>query len=379
MKTLLRVLAVITALVASPVVGQDARPARMNESGGLPAGVTYTETPKEMEVAGGTLSATNLEAVAYPTPGAVTISNEGTPGSTTVSYVLVWKAPNGETTEAGALSTTTTSAATLDATNFNRLSWSAGPTGATAVIYRTVAPTTPATVGIIYTGTALTVDDTGLAGGGETAPTTNGTGVVTANEVNVGNGALILKRMPGAVGTDVLFAGASTYDGIGFGSSATNYSLRGISVKLVALGGSYGATAGSIQSGGHSSTLLLGPSAATLQLGAAASATPVAQTLQAQGGSGTDIPGANLTIQSGAGTSDATGSSLIFKTPADSGSTGTTPQTQVARVTIKELHINLRLGDIAIYANNAAALAGGLVAGDLYRTGADPDPVMIVH
>lgn len=34
---------------------------------------------------------------------------------------------------------------------------------------------------------------------------------------------------------------------------------------------------------------------------------------------------------------------------------------------------------VPVYANNAAAVAGGLVAGDLYRTGADPDPVCIVH
>lgn len=31
------------------------------------------------------------------------------------------------------------------------------------------------------------------------------------------------------------------------------------------------------------------------------------------------------------------------------------------------------------YADNAAALAGGLVAGNLYRTGGDPDTVCIVH
>jgi hypothetical protein len=31
------------------------------------------------------------------------------------------------------------------------------------------------------------------------------------------------------------------------------------------------------------------------------------------------------------------------------------------------------------YANNAAAITGGLAAGDFYRTGADPDPVMVVH
>jgi len=34
---------------------------------------------------------------------------------------------------------------------------------------------------------------------------------------------------------------------------------------------------------------------------------------------------------------------------------------------------------LPIYANNAAALAGGLAIGSLYRTGANPDPVMVVH
>lgn len=34
---------------------------------------------------------------------------------------------------------------------------------------------------------------------------------------------------------------------------------------------------------------------------------------------------------------------------------------------------------LTIYANNAAAVAGGLVAGDFYRNGADPDLVCVVH
>ena len=34
---------------------------------------------------------------------------------------------------------------------------------------------------------------------------------------------------------------------------------------------------------------------------------------------------------------------------------------------------------LPVYANNAAAITGGLVAGDFYRTGANPDPVCIVH
>lgn len=39
----------------------------------------------------------------------------------------------------------------------------------------------------------------------------------------------------------------------------------------------------------------------------------------------------------------------------------------------------LQVVGIPVYANNAAAAGGGLTAGALYRTGADPDPVCIVH
>lgn len=39
----------------------------------------------------------------------------------------------------------------------------------------------------------------------------------------------------------------------------------------------------------------------------------------------------------------------------------------------------VRGASLPVYANNAAALTGGLSVGDFYRTGANPDPVMIVH
>lgn len=39
----------------------------------------------------------------------------------------------------------------------------------------------------------------------------------------------------------------------------------------------------------------------------------------------------------------------------------------------------VKLPNLATYANNAAALAGGLTAGDLYRTNGDPDTVCVVH
>jgi len=40
---------------------------------------------------------------------------------------------------------------------------------------------------------------------------------------------------------------------------------------------------------------------------------------------------------------------------------------------------DVRVPSLGAYANNAAAVAGGLVAGDLYRTGGDPDVVCVVH
>lgn len=40
---------------------------------------------------------------------------------------------------------------------------------------------------------------------------------------------------------------------------------------------------------------------------------------------------------------------------------------------------NLHVTGLPVYANNAAAVAGGLTAGAFYRTGADPDPVCVVH
>jgi outer membrane protein assembly factor BamB len=39
----------------------------------------------------------------------------------------------------------------------------------------------------------------------------------------------------------------------------------------------------------------------------------------------------------------------------------------------------LAVAGLPIYANNAAAITGGLSAGDFYRTGANPDAVCVVH
>ena len=83
--------------------------------------------------------------------------------------------------------------------------------------------------------------------------------------------------------------------------------------------------------------MLVRSAAAVLQQGAANAASPVAQTLQAQGSrSGTDanVGGANYTIQPGTGTGTGTLSSLILKSPGAVAS-GTGAQTQTTGLTIK--------------------------------------------
>lgn len=39
----------------------------------------------------------------------------------------------------------------------------------------------------------------------------------------------------------------------------------------------------------------------------------------------------------------------------------------------------IQLDQLPVYGNNAAALAGGLMAGNLYRTGGDPDLIAVTH
>ncbi len=46
---------------------------------------------------------------------------------------------------------------------------------------------------------------------------------------------------------------------------------------------------------------------------------------------------------------------------------------------LKAIQFRSDLYLLPAYANNAAAIAGGLAAGMLYRTGGDPDLVAVVH
>lgn len=41
--------------------------------------------------------------------------------------------------------------------------------------------------------------------------------------------------------------------------------------------------------------------------------------------------------------------------------------------------VTIDLAGVSVFANNAAAVAGGLTQGDIYRLGGDPDQLCIVH
>lgn len=117
------------------------------------------------------------EPAALATPGSITVTPQGTSGATTWTYKLVAINATG-TTEAGAASSTTTGNATLDGTNFNRLTWTAVTNATGYWVFRTAAGGTPSTTGrIAVLGAVTTYDDQGAAGDSSVAPTSNSTGL----------------------------------------------------------------------------------------------------------------------------------------------------------------------------------------------------------
>jgi len=109
------------------------------------------------------------------TPSGVTVTPMGALGATTWAYRVTARDARGETLASAAVSVTNGNA-TLTGANFNRIAWSAVTGAVDYRVYRTTAGGIPNTTGIIATVAGVTVDDTGLAGGGEAVPTSNETG-----------------------------------------------------------------------------------------------------------------------------------------------------------------------------------------------------------
>ncbi|MBI4330422.1 MAG: hypothetical protein HY673_03970 [Chloroflexi bacterium] len=127
----------------------------------------------------------SITTLALATPGTPTVTPQGTAGATAYGYKIVATVA-GRTTPAGAEGTTASGNAALSAGNFNRVTWSRVPGATGYKVYRTTGGATQGLISTLTSGATLSLDDTGLAGGGETPPTVNTTGhILTARDVRL--------------------------------------------------------------------------------------------------------------------------------------------------------------------------------------------------
>ena len=116
-----------------------------------------------------------VEVYALVTPAAPLAAAQGTPGASTISYVIVATNSIGHSpaSQAG-----TVANATLSGGNFVQLNWQAVPNATGYDVYRTATNgVSPVTVGKIGSTSSTTFNDTGLAGDASTAPTLNTSGI----------------------------------------------------------------------------------------------------------------------------------------------------------------------------------------------------------
>jgi len=124
--------------------------------------------------------------VVFSQPAAPTVAPQGTTGAATVSYGVVAVDGAGRVTQVSSNGTTSSANATLSLANFNRVSW-AKQAGASAIkIYRTAGGPSQGLIATLA-GSAVELDDTGLAGDASTAPAVNLTGstVTAANATDL--------------------------------------------------------------------------------------------------------------------------------------------------------------------------------------------------
>jgi len=113
-----------------------------------------------------------IHRAALPDPTGVTVTNVGTAGATTYAYAVCAVDALGTTLATAA--TTTTGNATLSATNYNTVDWEPVDDATSYRVYRTSGGATQGLIGTT-TDPTVTLDDTGLAGGGESVPSLNTT------------------------------------------------------------------------------------------------------------------------------------------------------------------------------------------------------------
>lgn len=98
----------------------------------------------------------------------VTVTNAGTPGASTCSYIVVARSLSKNVDRLSAIASTTTGAATLSATDNNVLAWELPPDARDFLVFRTLNGANPANVGLL-TPTALDATTTSFADTGMAA------------------------------------------------------------------------------------------------------------------------------------------------------------------------------------------------------------------
>lgn len=294
--------------------------------------------------------------------------------ATTYGYKVVAYLPDGTSTVASAEVTTAAGHATLSNANYNSVTWGAVTGAATYKLYRTTGGAAPPK--LIYTGALLNFSDIGATGTAETpasvgstgkltgamfGPNVTGTNQTASSVTHIGPlgtgtgtaGSLIFQvGTPQASGaTAHVPATALTLTNIGtsgssdpnvvianklsFGTLITLYASAGPELffgsglalsgtaamrmpSSMALGWSASST-----SNGNDTILTRGGAPATLQLGAANSATPEAQKLRVQGGTGTNIAGQRWDRQGSLATGTADSGAIVDRTGYTAGATTT--------------------------------------------------------
>jgi hypothetical protein len=269
--------------------------------------------------------------------------------ATTYTYSLQACLADGTCNAAGAASSTAAGVLTLSGYNLNRLSWSAVTGAASYKIRRDVGG---ATQGVIWSGTALTVDDTGLAGDSTPKPTVDGTGTVTADRVVAGGGTFTgpLLIPSGTVSAPGLALSADPDTGLYFDGTRQWLTFGGIaSVSWSNQHLRLGPGAYQIAFLNNTSNTLTFRLTHGFSLGNDFTATaPTFGLYGANAITTANLAGADLPVGPGLGTGDAVGSAFRIKTPSK-GSSGATAQTREDRVVVNEdqsqIINRLRLGN----------------------------------
>jgi Lower baseplate protein N-terminal domain len=145
------------------------------------------------------LASNSIIGTVLATPAAPVVTPIGNDEDGTWSYQIVALLSDGAHTAVGPIGTTANGEQTLDAENYNSLTWPAVPGAHSYDVYRVAAAFSPATLGRIANVPANEYDDTGAPGDGTAAPLTNNTGRIAGRIHDKGGQVWSVKAVGGTL------------------------------------------------------------------------------------------------------------------------------------------------------------------------------------